>query len=227
MVHEVLQVVLNLAKSGSISFWYKTSSENSGDCWLEFAVDNNTTDINPNTEWKQFGPIAVTEITSAGLSFYVSSFGSSEDSYTVWIDQMTWVPSSTSSSSTITITEEGWQQVTFDVLPDDPSPTNVFAAVADKVDRVVHGGQSWGWESGGRLTSLTAGVKYWVHTKTSNVSWTVEGESVPAVEDDVYGPFGRSKDISKKDDKGDDLKPTVYGNVLLTFSSSIVFILSS
>ena len=204
----VMKTLPEGSSAGWLSFRYKMSSIKSNECWLVLSMNDTTQEkIYPTNTWTQYGPIKIEDIGSVDLTFLLG-FQSPDPIYKVWIDQMKWEP-----MDEVSLANDGWNEVTFNTLPADSSPSNVFADVADKVDCVVYGGQSWG-ESGGRLTSLVAGVKYWVHTTTSNVSWTVEGESVPDVEDDVYGPFGRFADIDK-DTR--ELAPTVYSNVSLTF----------
>ena len=80
-------------------------------------------------------------------------------------------------SQTITIPRAGWNLVSFNVLPDDPSPAVVFADVADKVQSVVSGTRRWTPQNGGRLAELKLGVGYWVKTTADNVEWTVRGKS--------------------------------------------------
>ena len=72
--------------------------------------------------------------------------------------------------------------MSFNVLPDAPSPAVVFANVADKIDRVVQGSKVWRPSSGGRLAEVQIGVGYWVRTTADNVSWSVEGAPNPGVE---------------------------------------------
>ena len=201
----VMKTLSTSSGAGWLSFWYKMSSIESTECWLALNDGDSSKVIYPTNTWTQYGPIEIKNIKKVDLTFSLSDH-SPDDIYKVWIDQMKWEP-----MDEVSLANDGWNEGTFNTLPADSSPSNVFADVAGKVDCVVYGGQSWG-ESGGRLTSLVAGVKYWVHT-TSKVSWTVEGASVPAVEDDVYGPFGRSKAIPEE---VRSLKPTVY-DVSLTF----------
>ncbi len=78
--------------------------------------------------------------------------------------------------------KEGWNQISFSVLPDDASPANVFADVLDKIEYVVNGSQNWRPGKGGTLQAIAPGVGYWVKSKSSNVIWTVIGEVAPGVE---------------------------------------------
>ena len=77
---------------------------------------------------------------------------------------------------TIAIPRDGWNLVSFNVLPDDPSPEVVFADVADSVQSVVSGTRRWTPLSGGRLAALQIGVGYWVKTTRDNVVWTISGK---------------------------------------------------
>ena len=83
---------------------------------------------------------------------------------------------------TITISRAGWNLVSFNVLPDDPSPGAVFAEVADSVQSVISGTRRWTPQSGGRLATLQIGVGYWVKTTRDNVEWTIRGASDEGVE---------------------------------------------
>lgn len=78
-------------------------------------------------------------------------------------------------SQTIMISRAGWNLVSFNVLPDDPSPDVVFADVADSIQSVVAGTRRWTPQSGGRLVALQIGVGYWVKTNRDNVEWTISG----------------------------------------------------
>ena len=82
----------------------------------------------------------------------------------------------------MSLAKTGWHLVSFSALPDDPSPANVFADVADKIDQVVQGSKVWKPGSGGRLTEIEIGIGYWVRTKADNVSWVVAGVTNPGVE---------------------------------------------
>ena len=82
----------------------------------------------------------------------------------------------------MSLAKTGWHLVSFSALPDDPSPANVFADVADKIDQVVQGSKVWKPRSGGRLTEIEIGLGYWVRTKADNVSWVVAGVANPGVE---------------------------------------------
>jgi hypothetical protein len=82
---------------------------------------------------------------------------------------------------TIAIPRTGWNLVSFNVLPDDPSPEAVFADVADSVQSVVSGTRRWTPQSGGRLATLQIGVGYWVKTTRDNVEWTISGKPDEAV----------------------------------------------
>ena len=78
----------SVEQPGMLSFWYRTSNMN---CWLKLAskeFDEQPIEIDPSTEWAQFGPTNITDILSVNIAFYRNSGAGS----TVWIDQMTWVP---------------------------------------------------------------------------------------------------------------------------------------
>ena len=85
-------------------------------------------------------------------------------------------------SCSISLADAGWHLVSFNALPNDPSPAAAFAAVADKIGQVVRGSKVWNPGSGGRLTELEVGVGYWVQTKVGDVEWTVAGVPDPGVE---------------------------------------------
>ena len=81
--------------AGRLSFWYKMSSLN--DCWLNVTTNRENdvpvlTIIPYQTTWTKYGPIDIEDISSVKLVFELG-FGSNPTyTYTVWIDQMTWVP---------------------------------------------------------------------------------------------------------------------------------------
>ena len=201
--------------SGWLSFLYKMSSQD--ECKLILRADFGngdieTTNINPSVDWQLFGPVEINALNSVKIYFTHNLESTSEDSYTVWIDQMKWEP-----MTKVNLPNEGWSKVSFDSLPVDASPSNVFAEKKDSIDCVVQGGMTWSPKTGGRLTSLAAGIEYWVHTTTSDVSWPVNGATAPDLEDDVYGPFGRFANIDGETQK---LTPTVYSDVSLTFGGN-------
>ena len=74
--------------SGKLSFWYKTSDNN---CWLRMRTSNSSEgyiDIDPSTDWVQYGPSNIVDISYVAIEFHrISGTGS-----TVWIDQMKWLP---------------------------------------------------------------------------------------------------------------------------------------
>ena len=84
---------LGASGAGKLSFWYKMSSSNGDECWL--SVSTNGTDeliVQPQTQWTQYGPVDIDDIGSVKLVFAINEIYVSEASYTVWIDQMTWIP---------------------------------------------------------------------------------------------------------------------------------------
>ena len=75
----------------------------------------------------------------------------------------------------LSLAKAGWHLVSFNVLPDDASPSSVFSSVSGKIESVVQGSKVWRPSAGGRLTSLQIGGGYWVRTTADNVSWSVVG----------------------------------------------------
>ena len=71
----------------------------------------------------------------------------------------------------------GWNLVSFSVLPDNPSPANVFADVTDSVLYVSDvTGNLWGPSIGNSgLSTLRLGAGYWVRSSDDDVTFTVEG----------------------------------------------------
>lgn len=82
----------------------------------------------------------------------------------------------------LSLAKAGWHLVSFNVLPDDASPSSVFSSVSGKIESVVQGGKVWRPSTGGRLTTLQVGGGYWVRTMMDNVSWSVVGFPNPDVE---------------------------------------------
>ena len=72
-----------------------------------------------------------------------------------------------------------WHQVSFNVLPSDPSPSAVFADVADKIGYVTSGSKYWSPVYGGTLTSIAVGAGYWVQTTEPGVTLSVSGTPDP------------------------------------------------
>lgn len=78
---------------------------------------------------------------------------------------------------------ESWHTVSFNVLPDDPSPASVFKEVADRIVAVNSSGvQYWMPGKGGSLSKVEIGAGYWVKARVDNVSWTVSGVPAPETE---------------------------------------------
>ena len=111
---------------------------------------------------------SVSEILDAAGTYVTQTPGF--DYYDVCISVVDVVP------QTISIHRAGWNLVSFNVLPDDPSPESVFADVSDNIQSVVSGTKRWTPQSGGRLAELKMGVGYWVKTTADNVEWTISGE---------------------------------------------------
>lgn len=85
----------------------------------------------------------------------------------------------------LTLDVVGWNQISFGVLPDDVSPENLFADVADKIDYVVDGNRNylnWRPGKGGTLDAISIGTGYWVHSREKGIGWTVLGVPSPDVE---------------------------------------------
>jgi len=74
-----------------------------------------------------------------------------------------------------------WHQISFNVIPADPSPSAVFADVADKIGYVTSGSKYWSPVYGGTLSSITVGAGYWVQTTAPNVEFAVSGTPDPMV----------------------------------------------
>ena len=84
---------LGASGAGKLSFWYKMSSSNGDECWLSFSTSG--TDeliVQPQTQWTQYGPVDIDDIGSVKLVFAINVISAPEASYTVCIDQMTWIP---------------------------------------------------------------------------------------------------------------------------------------
>ena len=78
---------------GQLSFWYKMSSQDANQCWLSFSKSATSgLKIDPETNWTQYGPVEIEHIENVKLIFVISDIYTPEASYTVWIDQMTWIP---------------------------------------------------------------------------------------------------------------------------------------
>ena len=90
-------------------------------------------------------------------------------------------PSSDTASLSLGLSGAQWHKVSFNVLPDDPSPASVFGPVASKIESVVKGSDTKFWMPGigGSLASVEIGAAYWVQTTDPNVAWTVTGTPHP------------------------------------------------
>ena len=78
--------------AGKLSFWYKMSSSNGDECWLSVSTSGNDwLTVQPQTQWTQYA-VDIEHIENVKLVFAISEISLSEASYTVWIDQMTWMP---------------------------------------------------------------------------------------------------------------------------------------
>ena len=79
----------------------------------------------------------------------------------------------------ISLSAAKWHQVSFNVMPAASSPSDVFAAVADKIGYVTSGSKYWSPVYGGTLTSIAVGAGYWVQTTVPNVTLAVSGTPDP------------------------------------------------
>lgn len=93
-------------------------------------------------------------------------------------------PPSDTASLSLSLSGAQWHKISFNVLPDDPSPAAVFGPVASKIDSVVKGSDTKFWSPGigGSLLSVEIGAAYWVQTTDPNVAWTVTGMPHPETE---------------------------------------------
>lgn len=85
-------------------------------------------------------------------------------------------------SLTITLADEDWHCISFNVAPDDASPSVVFGDVANKIAAVTQGIDFWMPGQPSSLKKIEIGKGYWVKTTAENVSWTVYGKTVPDTE---------------------------------------------
>ena len=80
---------------------------------------------------------------------------------------------------TLNLPSVGWHLVSFSVLPELARPATVFDDVRNSIDYVADGSSVWSPSGINQLNTIAIGQAYWVKTKTSNVSWTVEGFGAP------------------------------------------------
>ena len=83
---------------------------------------------------------------------------------------------------TISLGSADWHTVSFNVLPEDPSPAAVFGSVKDKIAAVTQGIEFWMPGKTSSLKAIEIGKGYWVNTKVDNVEWTVSGKTDPKAE---------------------------------------------
>ena len=78
---------------------------------------------------------------------------------------------------TFDFADVGWHLMSLNVLPDDPSPANVFGGANGGIDYVVgDGNRLWGVNlPTSSLQVMEIGKGYWVHTQQPNVRFTVNG----------------------------------------------------
>lgn len=79
----------------------------------------------------------------------------------------------------IALSTPKWHQVSFNVLPDDPSPEAVFADAAEKIGYVTSGSRYWSPDYGGNLQAIAVGAGYWVQTTGPDVELSVSGTPDP------------------------------------------------
>lgn len=71
-----------------------------------------------------------------------------------------------------------WHQVSFNVLPEDPTPASVFGPVAEDIEFVTTGDMRY-WDpmaGDGTISSIAIGTGYWVQTKKDSTVWAVVGK---------------------------------------------------
>ena len=83
---------------------------------------------------------------------------------------------------TISLGSADWHTVSFNVLPEDPSPAAVFGSVKAKIAAVTQGIEFWMPGKSSSLKAIEIGKGYWVNTKADNVEWTVSGKTDPKAE---------------------------------------------
>lgn len=76
---------------------------------------------------------------------------------------------------TLNLASVGWHLVSFSVLPELARPSEVFAPVSSKIDYVASRDEVWSPTGIDQLKTISLGSAYWVKTKTSGVTWTVQG----------------------------------------------------
>ena len=80
---------------------------------------------------------------------------------------------------TISLGSADWHTVSFNVLPEDPSPAAVFGSVKAKIAAVTQGIEFWMPGKSSSLKAIEIGKGYWVNTKVDDVEWTVSGKTDP------------------------------------------------
>ena len=93
-----------------------------------------------------------------------------------------WCDDSATDEQKMSVSGQGWHEVSFAVLPESADPADVFAPVEDKVGYVTYGSMNWNPLTGGTLMALEIGKGYWVQTTAESVEWTVTGRTNPDVE---------------------------------------------
>ena len=83
---------------------------------------------------------------------------------------------------TISLGSADWHTVSFNVLPEDPSPAAVFGSVQGKIAAVTQGIEFWMPGKTSSLKAIEIGKGYWVNTKGDDVEWTVSGKTDPKTE---------------------------------------------
>ena len=80
---------------------------------------------------------------------------------------------------TISLGSADWHTVSFNVLPEDPSPAAVFGSVKTKIVAVTQGIEFWMPGKSSSLKAIEIGKGYWVNTKVDDVAWTISGKTDP------------------------------------------------
>jgi hypothetical protein len=90
---EVSQMEVWVEGEGSVSFYWKVSSEENCD-WLEFYIDGVRQDrISGEVDWTQKSYNLSGSGTHSLLWQYVKNYGSEEGSDSGWVDYLQWTPS--------------------------------------------------------------------------------------------------------------------------------------
>ena len=114
----------------------------------------------------------------------------------------------------------GWNQISFNVLPEDASPESVFGEIADKISTVIDGNRNylnWRPGKGGTLEEIVVGAGYWVFAKEAPVRWTVTGTGNPSVEIKLTAGWNMiGYPLSEERPIAEALKTAIQGNLIKT-----------